>query len=81
MTKEKKLKLFEKVFQKEIEYEKLKAEKLPPGYTPRQLANMLDSTGFVEAYNKLIRLGIDNDYEENFKRGMNRKKKRKEKHQ
>lgn len=78
MTKEKKLKLFEDVFQKEIEYEKLKAEKLPPDYTPRQLANMLDSTGFVEAYNKLIRLGIDNEYEENFKRGMNRRKRKEE---
>lgn len=60
MTKEQKDAFFKALFAKEVEYNRIAEE--DGRHTPRQLAEMLDSTGYVDDYNRLIRLGLEDAY-------------------
>lgn len=60
MTKEQKISFFKALYAKEQEYNRL--AELEGLKTPRELAEMMDNTGYVDDYNRLIKLGLEDSY-------------------
>ena len=60
MTKEQKISFFKALYAKEQEYNRL--AELEGLKTPLELAEMMDNTGYVDDYNRLIKLGLEDSY-------------------
>lgn len=60
ITNELKMPFFKALYAKEQEYNRL--AELEGLKTPRQLAEMMDSTGYIDDYNRLIKLGLEDAY-------------------
>ena len=60
LTKEQKMSFFKALYAKEQEYNRL--AELEGLKTPRELAEMMDNTGYIDDYNRLIKLGLEDSY-------------------